>query len=67
MIYAIYNKDGYRPDVVVKTKTAVKEYDSDDVRSYANLTEKQVKLLTYTQATFMEMLLNEAEGKIANG
>lgn len=64
MIHAVYNPlDGARPVLVSKSKSAVKDESAEDTRSYSHLTEKQVKLLTYTQATFMEMLLEEAHAK----
>lgn len=65
MIYASYDvRDTSRPSAVTKTKkSAVAEDQWTYSREYAHLTEKQVKLLSYTQAIFMETLLGEASAK----
>jgi hypothetical protein len=64
MIYATYDPlNTSRPSQVFKTKKAVPEVGDDYLRAYAHLTEKQVNLLSYTQAVFMETLLGEADSK----
>jgi hypothetical protein len=63
MIYAVYEKNGFRPVFTSKSKAKLDEYRpanaSEDVRIFHELTERQVLALTITQATFMEMLISE--------
>ena len=63
MIYAVYEKTGFRPVFVTKSRAKLDEYRPavahEDVRIYKELTQRQVLALTLTQATFMEMLVQE--------
>ena len=63
MIYAVYETTGFRPVFTTKSKAKLEEYRPaiahEDVRIYKELTERQVLALTLTQATFMEMLIQE--------
>lgn len=63
MIYAVYEKTGFRPIFTTKSRSKLDEYRPADaheeVKVYRELTERQVLALTIAQATHMEMLIAE--------
>jgi len=58
-IYALYRQDNSKLIAVSTIKGSFDKQHKPLVKIYKNLTKKQVSVLSYTQATFFELLIEQ--------